>query len=132
MPTLTRRSIALSPPQDTSRASHHGENLVGEKTPPSSREGEGTESAPTRAQLKESENAHGERESLFDPLGQLYIGREGGARQFSPGPLVDTIFTNRSLGRHTRPINLMGWAIPPIVLIMGWTNGSSSKVSTIG
>ena len=43
---------------------------------------------------------------------KMLMGRES---PFDPGPLVGTIFTNRSLGRHTRPINLMGWAIPPKV-----------------
>ena len=79
---LTRRSIALSPPQDSSRASHRGENLVGEKTPPSSREGEGTKVS----SYQESENAHsgGERAPL-DPWGHLYIGGEGAA--IYPRPL---------------------------------------------
>jgi len=44
-----------------------GRQTVGEKTLPSSRKGEGTESAPITAQLKESENAHGEREGPLDP-----------------------------------------------------------------
>jgi len=56
----------------------------------------------------------GEIESPFDPLGQLYI---GGGRQFSPGPLVGIIFTIRSLGRRMRPIKLMGWAIPPTLIL---------------
>ena len=44
-----------------------GRQTVGEKTLPSSRKGEGTESAPITAQLKESENAHGERGGPLDP-----------------------------------------------------------------
>ena len=42
-------------------------NYVGEKTPPSSRERD-------KAQLKRAQMLMRERESPFDPLGQLYIG----------------------------------------------------------
>ena len=44
-----------------------GRQTVGEKTLPSSRKGEGTESAPITAQLKDCENAHGGREGPLDP-----------------------------------------------------------------
>ena len=49
----------------------------------------------------------------------IYIGGEGGGGnfEFSPSPLVSSRFTNWPLGRHMRPINIMGWAIPPIVAL---------------
>ena len=66
-------------------------------------------------QAVEGESVNSSRESPpFDPLGQLYI-QEGRRCQFTPGPLTNTIFTNRPLGHHMRPIYNMGWAIPPTV-----------------
>jgi len=67
----------------------------------------------------------GERVPIW-PLGPA-IYRMGGGRQFSPGPLVGTIFTNRSLGRYMRPINLMGWAIPPTYTTGDFTPANREK-----
>jgi len=40
---------------------------------------------------------------------------------------VGTIFTNRFLGRYMRPINLMGWAIPPTYTTGDFTPANREK-----
>jgi len=63
---------------------------------------------------QESENAH-ERESEPPLTLGSSIYRRGGRWKFSPAPLASIRFTIRSSGRRMRPINIMGWAIPPTV-----------------
>jgi len=78
--------------------------VVGERTPLNSK-GRTKRDQPRRAQ---------EREPPLTPwVSYIYIGGEEVA--IFPRPLTNTIFTNRLLGHHMRPIYNMGWAIPPTV-----------------